>query len=124
LRYWRPPLGRVHAGDIVHFKLSGGDFIGTARATAVYHLLNLTPTVVQRLRKELNSFVRAPLSYWHSRSLCRYACLIWISPLIAAPPGLYIPRQYGNAWITLDAEPPVVWHDRPGAWHEQPGCYT
>jgi hypothetical protein len=105
LRHWRPPLGVIRAGDIIHFKLSGGDFIGTTTATAVYQLLNLTPTTLQQLRKKLDRFIRAPGSYWRSRRSCRYGCLIWIGPLAATPTTLSIPRQYGNAWITLPRRP-------------------
>ena len=100
----RPPFGRVHAGDTVYFKLSGGGLIGSARVTQVRQFQNLVPRDVCQLRREHNGDVRAPARYWNERRHCAYGLLIWITPLSPPPVGMRVPRQYGSAWLVLGAD--------------------
>jgi hypothetical protein len=97
----RAPFGRANRHDIIHFKVSGGAIIGTCSVTRVRTLADLTPSRITALRRELDRAVAAPYAYWAARRHCRYATLLWLSPLAAPPPGLRIPRQYGTAWFTL-----------------------
>ena len=99
----RPPFGRIHTDDTVHFKLSGGSVIGSATVTRVRQFENLTPARLALLRRRYNQAVCAPAGYWHARRRCRYGLLIWISPLQPPAAGIRPPRQYGNAWLTLTA---------------------
>ena len=97
----RPPLGRAHPGDTVHFKISGGQVIGTARITLVREFDQLSPGAMRRLRGRFNDAILAPARYWTARRHCHYGLLIWITTLVPPPAGLRVPRQYGNGWIVL-----------------------
>jgi hypothetical protein len=97
----RRPLGSVHEGDEIHFKQSGGDFIGTCFARQVREFTGLTPAAVQRLYRRYNALILAPSRYWHERRHRPYAVLIWITPLMPLARRVHIPRQYGNGWLTL-----------------------
>ena len=48
----RPPLGQAYPGDTVHFKISGGEMIGTAQITRVREFEELSPGDMRRLRRE------------------------------------------------------------------------
>ena len=97
----RPPFGRVLPGDIIHFKLAGGGFIGTSHVMRLREFEDLTPTTLRRLCRQYNHAVRAPQHYWRSRRRCRFGLLIWIRRLAPPPAGVRVPRQYGNAWLVL-----------------------
>lgn len=97
----RAPIDCVRPGDIIHFKLSGGGFIGTCRAAHVQQYTTLTPGQLAALRRQHNHAIRAPASYWHTRLQCRFGLLIWLRRLRPPPPDLCITRQFGNAWVVL-----------------------
>jgi hypothetical protein len=95
------PYGRICAGDTVHFKVSGGEVIGSACAYAVKELESLTPTVLDGLRRRYAKAVCAPPAYWAARRRCRYGVLIWLSRLCPPPTRVQVPRQYGGGWVVL-----------------------
>lgn len=100
-RQRRPPFGCVRPGDTVHFKVVGGGIVSSFDVRAVRELADLTPAVVERLRRELGRLVAAPSDYWTSRRTARFGVLIWLIPLRSSRRPRRVPRQYGNAWITL-----------------------
>lgn len=100
-RHRRVPYGCVNPGDRVHFKVSGGSFIGTCKVVGVRCFSDLTPAAVAQLRRRYNDAVCAPASYWSAKRRSRYAVLIWLGPLSAPGRELYIPRQFGSAWTVL-----------------------
>jgi hypothetical protein len=97
----RAPIDCVTPGDIIHFKLSGGGFIGTCRAAHVQQYTTLTPGQLAALRRQHNHAICASAGYWRAHLACRFGLLIWLRPLCPPPPGLRIGRQFGNAWIVL-----------------------
>lgn len=101
-RHRRLPLGRIHAGDIVHFKVSGGEVVGSARVAFVREFMSLTPTRVDRLRRLFQDQVCAPARYWAARRRCRYGVLIGIGPVGAPALRFPVPRQYGGGWVVLN----------------------
>jgi hypothetical protein len=98
----RSPFGLISSGDRVHFKISGGDIIGTATVTAVRHVFDLTPQRVRILQTLFGNVVHAPEHFWRRRLSARYAVLVWVSRLRRCRADLRVPRQYGDAWIVLD----------------------
>jgi hypothetical protein len=100
-RHRRPPCGQIVRGDVVHFKLSGGGFIGSAQVALVKEVVALTPAAIDRLRRAYGRAVHAPPAYWSGRRRARYGVFIWLGPLVASPATLVIPRQYGSGWIVL-----------------------
>jgi hypothetical protein len=97
----RAPIDCVKPGDIIHFKLSGGCFIGTCRAARVRQYTALTPGQLAALRRQHNHAICAPVAYWRARLACRFGLLIWLRPLRPPPPDLRFTRQFGNAWVVL-----------------------
>jgi len=97
----RLPLGRVFAGDSIHFKVSGGDIIGTTRVLRVQEYADLTPSDLRDLRLRHNRSILAPPQYWQQRRRCRYGILLWIGMLGPAKLHKRPARQYGTAWILL-----------------------
>lgn len=100
-RQRRIPFGRVRAGDIVHFKISGGDVIGSSQVAAIEELTELTPARIAGLQRTYGRQVRAPATYWAACRNSRYGLLIWLGPLAPAPDRLAVPRQFGGAWMVL-----------------------
>jgi ASC-1-like (ASCH) protein len=95
------PLGRIRPGDVVHFKVSGGGVIGSARVTFVREFSALTPAAVDRLRRLYQDQVCAPAQYWTARRRCRYGVLIGIGPVRGPARRFPVPRQYGGGWVVL-----------------------
>ena len=100
-RHRRAPYGQVARGDTIHFKLTGGRVIGTAAVAGVQEFHDLTPPMVERLRRLYNGAVRAPARYWASRRGSRYGVLIWLGALRPVRRRLRVPRQFGRAWVVL-----------------------
>lgn len=99
----RAPFGRIAPGDRIHFKLSGGPLIGSARVRRVGQWSGLTPARIRTLRRTFGAAVAAPPGYWRVRRGCRFGVLLWIGPMRAAP-RMDVPRQFGSGWIVLDAD--------------------
>jgi hypothetical protein len=97
----RAPVGSIHAGDRIHFKITGGPIIGTSGVVAVREFADLSPASLRRLRALYGTSVRASARYWAARARCRYGVLIWLGSLHAPASAIRIPRQYGTAWIVL-----------------------
>ncbi len=97
----RVPLGRISAGDVVHFKLSGGELVCSSQVIAVQELNDLNPRRMCELRRRMCRRVAATESYWRERRGARYGALIWLGQPTAPPRGLRVPRQYGNGWVVL-----------------------
>ena len=72
----RVPFGSIFAGDIIHFKVSGGDIIGHCRALSVIEYDRLTPAKIDAIRRQHNHAIQAPRDYWHNRSKCLFGVLI------------------------------------------------
>ncbi|MCK4340692.1 MAG: hypothetical protein KAY37_03075 [Phycisphaerae bacterium] len=100
-RYRRAPCGQIERGDIIHFKIAGGSFIGTSKVSAVREYARLNPARLLRLRKRYNDAVCAPARYWAARRASRFGVLIWVGPLNRPPENVAIPRQYGGGWVVL-----------------------
>jgi len=101
----RPPFGQIAAGEIVHFKISGGDLIGCPQVTEAKELESLSPGAIRRIRSRFNHAILAPREYWAARDLCRLGILIWLTPLTRPSRPVVIPRQFGAGWIILDTAP-------------------
>jgi len=98
----RAPFGCIEPGDTVHFKLSGGAFIGSVRVERVEQLSGLTRADLASLRRRYAGEVCAPAGYWEGRRSARFAVLMWIGRLERGRPARPVPRQYGNAWVVLE----------------------
>lgn len=98
----RLPFGRIHPGDPIWFKLSGGGFIGAATARRVQEFSDLTVDRVRGIARRHGRDIAAPDGYWDTRLTRRYGVLIWISRLrLRLEPPAVTPRQYGSGWILL-----------------------
>ena len=97
----RPPWGRISPGDMIHFKLSGGDFIGSTQVVFVKEVAFLTPGAIDRLRRTYGRAIHAPVAYWSGRRTARYGVLIGLGLLSTPPRSVAIPRQYGCGWLVL-----------------------
>jgi hypothetical protein len=98
----RAPFGAVAPGETIHFKLSGGRWLGHAQVMFVQHFSELTPRMVDWLRRRIGAVVQAPRSYWQARRQCRFGVLIGLGPLHAGD-GPTVPRQFGNGWVVMPA---------------------
>lgn len=97
----RPPFDAVGAGDMVAFKISGGEIIGHALVSRVRQFACLSPLGIELLRRRYGRLVGAPVSYWRERRDCRYAVLIWFDCLKTGPKPMRVPRQYGGGWVVV-----------------------
>ncbi|RMF86200.1 MAG: ASCH domain-containing protein [Planctomycetota bacterium] len=97
----RAPFGCVSPGDRLYFRAAGLGWIGVAVVRRVEQWENLTPTGIDRIRRRRQGIICAPPHYWAQRCDCRFGVLIWFDRLssVRRPPD--VPRQYGNAWVTL-----------------------
>jgi hypothetical protein len=100
-RQRRPPWGRISPGDLVHFKLSGGAFIGSTQVLFVKEVASLTPRAIARLRRTYGRAIHASAAYWSGRRTARYGVLTGLGLLSASPRSIAIPRQYGSGWLVL-----------------------
>lgn len=97
----RAPFGRVVRGDILLFKLSGGQTLGMSEAMLVKEYDRLDRDALDRIRRRHGKWICAPEAYWRARRFCRYGTLIWLGPLRPPPESFRPPRQYGNGWVVL-----------------------
>ena len=97
----RPPFDSVSVGDVIHFKVSGGDVIGTSRVRRLVRYADLTPTRLRSLERRYGRRLATTPAYWTQRRDCRFGVLIWLTPLRPAVTPPAIPRQFGNAWVEV-----------------------
>ena len=112
-----PPVGRLKPGERLYFKASGGPYLARARAAEVLEFRDLTPTGVDRLRRDHDAAVRGTPDYWRSKRNCRYATLARLSEVEPIAVGPSMPPSSGLAWFVLDegADPVLDLPLSPGA---------
>jgi len=99
------PFGKVHPGDMIHFKRSGGGFAATAHVSGVMSFEDLRPADVRMLAKRYGAQVAAPDSYWAERIESRFATFLLLSgvkPSAAVPVGFAPTPGARSAWYVLD----------------------
>lgn len=96
----RAPFGAVQAGDLIVFKISGGQVIGTWRATWVREFVGLSPAEMQTISRRYNSRILAPRCYWLAKRNARFGVLIGLAYCGFPVNEIRYRRQFGNAWIT------------------------
>ncbi|MCH7873111.1 MAG: ASCH domain-containing protein [Planctomycetes bacterium] len=107
-RHKRLPYGRIRVGDLIYFKLTGGEVFGSTKVVRIRQFENLTPAHVRRIRQRYNHAVCAEPAYWAAKRSARYAVLIWLQELRRTRTAPRIPRQYGNGWLILRSTRPPV----------------
>ena len=73
-----PAFQRVHPGDAIYFRESGGGFRVLATVEKAVHLRDLTAAGLRALREVFGVEIGADAAYWRSRKGSRYASLMWL----------------------------------------------
>lgn len=109
-----PPFGTITPGDRIHIKRSSGPFVAMATAARVLMVDNLTPKLIEQLRRQYDKWICGAESYWQAKRDAQFATLVWlrdVRPCSEAP--RYRPQNM-RAWYTLeDAAAPAVARSRP-----------
>ena len=93
------PYGRVHKGDLVYLKLSGGDIVGTAVVDSTVSVSGTNEWVLS-LRDKWNDQIHGDDAYWESKSNARYGTLIWLTDIQRITPIPYKKRD-SRAWVVV-----------------------
>lgn len=102
------PFGKVHEGDIVYLKESGGLVKGMFRAAAVETYENLTDAQIcdlfykeyrEQIFSSLSALMRRPPEKWLT---AKHATLIHISDPVAFEVPFPFPKRDPRAWVVLD----------------------
>ena len=98
------PFGSAFEGDRIFIKVSGGAIVGTGVIERALHVSGLTPRDVTSLRRRYDHLILGTDEYWASKSLARFATLLWLGRVEACERGpnfrswpMYAPRR---AWFT------------------------
>ena len=97
----REPFGVIAPGERIYFKRSGGPFFALAVVDRLWTTDNLTPELIDSLRRQFNKLIHGTPEYWKARRDCRYATLAWlrdVQPTTLHP--RYSPQNM-RAWYTL-----------------------
>ena len=105
------PFGKVHEGDIVYLKESGGLVKGMFRVADVETYENLTDGQIcdlfckeyrEQIFSSLSALMRRPPDKWLS---AKHATLIHINdPVAFEEPGFPFPKRDPRAWVVLEAQ--------------------
>lgn len=98
------PFGRVHEGDLIYLKVSGGPVLASARAGRVWSYDGLTPELLERIRRRHNAQVQADEEYWESKRDAVCATMIELTCVRAVQASPRLPaRAPGSrkAWYCL-----------------------
>lgn len=100
-----PPWGRVHAGDLVLLKASGGPVVGICQLGQVWSY-RLEPATWAHIRAEFTNSLRAQdPAFWASRGRASYATLMRVNH-VARFAALACNKRDRRGWVVL--------HERPG----------
>ena len=104
------PFGKVHAGDIVYLKESGGRVKGMFTVAKVETFENLTTGQIcdlfykeyrEQIFSSLSALMQRPPDKWLS---AKHATLIHISdPVKFDEPGFPFPKRDQRAWVVLES---------------------
>jgi hypothetical protein len=100
-----PPFGTIAPGDRIHIKRSSGPFVAVATAARVLTVDQLTPKLIDQLRRQYDKWICGADSYWQAKRDAQFATLVWlrdVRPCTDAP--RYRPQNM-RAWYTLDDAP-------------------
>ena len=97
------PFGRVHIGDIVYLKCTGG-MVDTMCVVDKVQYFNLTPEIVEDIRQKYGKQIGTDKpEEWATTLNKKYGTLIWLKDVTKINP-IKVNRSCGNAWFVLDGE--------------------
>lgn len=97
----RAPFGLVRAGDMIYFKITGGQIVARARARSVRELSNLNKSLIIKIRRQFGRQIAADEGYWEKKQAARYGVLVWLGRVSRPKITPKVPRQYGAGWVCL-----------------------
>jgi hypothetical protein len=94
------PYGLVSKGDIIYFKLSGGQVLGRARVAAVQEYDSLNPQRIQELAQQYRRELAISVDFLARKLESKFATLIFLEQVEPCKPWTY--KQEGRSgWIVL-----------------------
>ena len=96
------PIGQVHRGDILFFKISSGPVCAKAVVSQVEIFQNLTPEKVAQIKREYNQYILGDDEYWRDIADRRVGFLAWLEKVEAIPP-VRINKKDWRAWVVLSS---------------------
>jgi hypothetical protein len=103
-RLEHPVYEALRPGDLIWFKQVSGPVRAVATARSIRRFSDLTPHMVELIRKEWGREIDAPLPFWRSQRQARSATLIWLTDVTAVEPFM-IDKLDRRAWVVLDGPP-------------------
>lgn len=104
-----PAFQRVHKGDDIYFRESGGGFRVSAVVVKAIHIRDLSPAGLATIRAVFGDAIGADRAYWRTRKGSRYASLFWLIDIRADLEGPALWRWPGfrdrSAWGSRDLAP-------------------
>lgn len=95
-----PPYKKVHSGDILLLKLSGGPIVGICKVTNVWSY-QLDPSSWKTIRKEFtDSLCAQDPEFWYDRRYACFATLMKINHPTTFTP-LEIEKKDRRGWVVL-----------------------
>lgn len=101
-----PPYGRIHPGDLVLIKRSGGPILGLCEVaeTWFYHL---DPASWQYIREEFAQALCAQdPAFWQARQAASFATLMRVAAVRTLVPIRYLKRDR-RGWVVLKPSGPI-----------------
>lgn len=95
------PFDAIKAGDVIHFKASGGRYRAVAKAARVHCFKPNTPAEVEWLAQRFNGEVCAEPAYWDGKRHSRFATFIALCDVRPADTGPALAPSRGPAWFVL-----------------------
>ena len=103
-RMGSPPHGFLRSGDLIWFKEISGPVRVVASARSVRCFRDLTPAMIELIRREWNREIRASAEFWDQRCHATAATLVWLGHVCPLRP-FHIAKRNRRAWMVLGGPP-------------------
>lgn len=96
-------FGRVHAGDHLFLKVSGGPVCATATAADVKYYHDLTPERITKIKQEYGHAIGGSDAVWAEMMDRQCGFLVWLSDVRRTEP-VRIAKKDWRGWVVLTGE--------------------
>lgn len=98
-----PAFGRVHAGDFLFLKASGGPVCASAKAADVKYYHDLTPERITTIKQEYGHAIGGSDAVWAEMMDRKCGFLVWLADVQRIEP-VRIEKKDWRGWVVLTKE--------------------